>query len=54
MKHCFTAVLLTTFLQLNAQDLHFLPRAKGELIKHTYYTLSYIEEHEQLNGWLTT
>lgn len=47
MKHCFTAVLLIAFLQASAQDLDFLPTAKGELIKHTYYTLSYIEAHEQ-------
>ena len=23
------------------------PSARGEVIEHTYYTLSYIEEHEQ-------
>ncbi len=25
----------------------FLPSSKGEIVKHTYYTLSYIERHEQ-------
>jgi len=33
--------------QLAAQDLDFYPTSKGEVIKHTYYALSYIEEHEQ-------
>ncbi|MFI3264843.1 MAG: DNA/RNA non-specific endonuclease [Rikenellaceae bacterium] len=30
---------------LSAQN--YLPRSSGELVEHTYFTLSYIEEHEQ-------
>jgi|GEM_PF-1850105 len=41
--------ILTLLISISgySQDLDFLPSAKGEVIKHTYYTLSYIEEHEQ-------
>lgn len=28
------------------EDLDFLPSANGEIVKHTFYTLSYLEEHE--------
>ena len=28
-------------------QLKFLPESKGQLVNHTYYSLSYIEEHEQ-------
>tara|TARA_B110000046_G_C12922508_1_gene367792 strand:+ start:320 stop:1027 length:708 start_codon:yes stop_codon:yes gene_type:complete len=28
-------------------QLRFLPKSQGELIEHTYYSLSYAEEHEQ-------
>lgn len=32
---------------VNAQE--YLPKSSGEIIKHTYYTLSYNETHEQAN-----
>ena len=28
-------------------QLKFLPKSKGEYIEHTYYSLSYLEDHEQ-------
>jgi len=28
-------------------QLKFLPESKGQLVEHTYYSLSYLEEHEQ-------
>jgi endonuclease G, mitochondrial len=28
-------------------QLKFLPESKGEFVKHTYYSLSYVEKHEQ-------
>ena len=28
-------------------QLKFLPKSKGQLVEHTYYSLSYLEEHEQ-------
>jgi endonuclease G len=34
-------------LFINAQD--YLPKSSGEIVKHTYYTLSYNETHEQAN-----
>ncbi|MCU4155225.1 DNA/RNA non-specific endonuclease [Carboxylicivirga sp. A043] len=38
--------LITTFA--SAQEFNYLPLVKGDtLIKHTYYTLSYSEQHEQ-------
>lgn len=30
-----------------SQSIDYLPSSNGEVIKHTYYTLSYVEEHEQ-------
>ncbi len=30
-----------------SQKFNYLPTSNGELIKHTYYSLSYIEKHEQ-------
>ncbi len=38
-------LLLITYFYTLAQP--FLPTATGEIIQHTYYTLSYIEKHEQ-------
>ena len=28
-------------------QLKFLPSSNGEVVEHTYYSLSYLEEHEQ-------
>lgn len=41
IRYLFLFVCLTTF----SQD--YLPEVNGELIEHKYYSLSYIEEHEQ-------
>lgn len=47
-KHLHLLSFLLLFCSKSkSQELDFLPSAKGEVIKHTYYTLSYIEEHEQ-------
>ncbi len=42
--------LTILFLLLCAQLVvaqNYLPQASGEVVEHTYFTLSYIEEHEQ-------
>lgn len=44
---CFILLPALTFVSSAAQDLDFLPASRGEVIRHTYYTLSYIEAHEQ-------
>ncbi len=45
-KLLLTALLLT--LNINfATAQSYLPKSTGEIIKHTYYQLSYNEEHEQ-------
>ena len=28
-------------------QLKFLPKSEGEYVEHTYYSLSYLEDHEQ-------
>ncbi len=38
-------LLLAPFYFIHAQT--YLPTASGEIIQHTYYTLSYVETHEQ-------
>lgn len=43
MYCCFLLFNLNSY----AQNLNYLPTSNGELVKHTYYSLSYIEEHEQ-------
>jgi len=37
------------FFSLNSycQTFDYLPTSNGEIVKHTFYTLSYLEEHEQ-------
>lgn len=46
VKVAFAALTIFCVLRANAQD-HLLPANKGELVRHTHYTLSYIEAHEQ-------
>ncbi len=41
----FWVLIFSTHLCLFSQD--YIPTNTGELVKHKYYTLSYIEEHEQ-------
>lgn len=45
MKKLYILLLLLTTQSLIAQN--YLPQSRGEVVEHTYYTLSYIEEHEQ-------
>ena len=45
MKNTLFVFLFLPFISLG--QLKFLPKSKGELINHTYYSLSYSEEHEQ-------
>ena len=46
MKNILSTILiLFQFLGLFSQT--YLPESKGEIISHSYYTLSYIEDHEQ-------
>lgn len=47
MKSTLTILVCFISTSLWAQDLDFLPEANGELITHTHYSVSYIEEHEQ-------
>ncbi len=48
MSRLFLISVLILFVQCtSAQDFDYLPKANGEVIKHTYYSLSYIEAHEQ-------
>lgn len=42
-----TFFLLSFLLSANAQNLDFYPSASGQVIQHTYYALSYVEQHEQ-------
>lgn len=44
-KYTFASILLF-FIGIYS-FAQYQPHANGELIKHTYYSLSYIEEHEQ-------
>jgi len=40
-------LLITLLSWLNAFSQSYTPISKGEIINHNYYTISYIEEHEQ-------
>lgn len=41
--YCFLFFSLSSY----GQDFNYLPTSNGELVKHAYYSLSYLEEHEQ-------
>jgi endonuclease G, mitochondrial len=41
--------ILTFFVSIHLFSQEYLPRSSGEVIKHTYYALSYNETHEQAN-----
>ncbi len=43
----FTHFLLLLALTQTLLGQSYLPQSKGEVVEHTYYTLSYIEQHEQ-------
>ncbi len=48
MGRCFFILALFPLQYGHAQSFDYLPKSNsGETITHTYYTLSYIEEHEQ-------
>lgn len=50
MKNMFTSLVVTLFLISSAiaQEFNYLPYSSGtEIIKHTAFTLSYIERYEQ-------
>lgn len=46
VKHFLSALLFIIPILLHAQ---YEPKATGELIRHTYYSLDYNEQHEQPN-----
>ncbi len=46
MKKLFSTLLLT-FIVSCLYGQPFTPSSNGEIVEHKYYTLSYIEEHEQ-------
>ena len=47
MKALFTFLSNLLVLSVISQSFDYYPTSNGELIKHTYYALSYLEEHEQ-------
>jgi len=40
---------LTFFTSIHLFSQEYLPKSRGEIVKHKYYTLSYNEVHEQAN-----
>lgn len=46
-----SALVLFFLFNSNIFPQKYLPKSDGEIVKHTYYTLSYNEEHEQAN-WI--
>ena len=45
MKKLLLVLLLVPVVSFG--QLKFLPSSNGEVVEHTYYSLSYLEEHEQ-------
>jgi len=45
MKKLLLLLFLVPMVLLG--QLKFLPSSNGEVVEHTYYSLSYVEEHEQ-------
>ena len=45
MKKLILLLLLVPIFSFG--QLKFLPSSNGEVVEHTYYSLSYLEEHEQ-------
>tara|TARA_B110000046_G_C12888985_1_gene353492 strand:- start:143 stop:859 length:717 start_codon:yes stop_codon:yes gene_type:complete len=41
--------LLFLLISINIFSQEYLPKSGGKIVKHTYYTLSYNESHEQAN-----
>lgn len=49
MKFVFAIFLLITNVLVSAESVDYLPVPSNDLVKHTYYTLSYNEKYEQAN-----
>ncbi|BBE15932.1 endonuclease [Aquipluma nitroreducens] len=49
MKFIFSFLLLISNVLLFAGSVDYLPVPSNDLVKHTYYTLSYNEKYEQAN-----
>ena len=47
MKYPLLMILVLVSHSLIAQNFDYLPTANGELIQHTNYSVSYMEQHEQ-------
>ncbi len=47
IQFLFTLILSLALFCTNAQVREYLPTSSGEVIKHSYFTLSYIERYEQ-------
>tara|TARA_B100000767_G_C19778143_1_gene543987 strand:- start:11171 stop:11887 length:717 start_codon:yes stop_codon:yes gene_type:complete len=45
MKNLIIFLVLVPFISL--AQIKLLPKSQGELLDHTYYSLSYLEDHEQ-------
>lgn len=41
------SVIFISLCSINLSAKSYLPSATGEIVEHNYYTLSYVEEHEQ-------
>ena len=40
-------IFLVFVPSISLAQIKFLPKSQGEIVKHAYYSLSYLEEHEQ-------
>jgi len=49
VKFVFAIFLLITNVLVSAESVDYLPVPSNDLVKHTYYTLSYNEKYEQAN-----
>ncbi len=47
MRNIYFLLLLLVSSCSKASAQSYLPTATGQIVEHTYYTLSYVEEHEQ-------
>ena len=47
MKKSLLISVLSIFSVLNSFAQDYIPKSNGEVVKHSYYSLSYTEEHEQ-------
>lgn len=47
MRYLISLITFCLLSTINAQSIDYLPSSNGELITHTYFSSSYIEDHEQ-------